>query len=289
MGGPLIPIGALVALFVWVMGLLAGVVVLLRKTFWPKGDQSRLSGTPFLILLWGIWILVALVLGVFLFLLLPVSSVGREAPLRITCVNNLRQIGLALHNYHDEHGCFPPAYTADERGQRLHSWRTLLLPYLEHEGLYDQLRLDEPWDSPHNRATIEEWDAPSVFRCPSAHDDPPATCYVMIVGPETFSSGPSGRSIKDITDGTSNTITVVETEGSGIHWAEPRDLDSRTLNFQSDEPAEYGIRSNHPQVVNAAFADGSVHSIDKEIDPQLFKALLTVAGGEDVSTFREKH
>ena len=64
-------------------------------------------------------------------LLLPTVRAAHEPARRSQCCNNLKQIALALHNYADEHGEFPPAYTVDEQGQPLHSWRTLILPYLE--------------------------------------------------------------------------------------------------------------------------------------------------------------
>ncbi len=84
--------------------------------------RSFLSGCGGIIAIIGIGL-------VLLVLLMPFSR-GREAPRRTQCKNNLKQIGLAFHNYHDDHGVFPPAYTVDENGTRLHSWRTLILPYL---------------------------------------------------------------------------------------------------------------------------------------------------------------
>ena len=60
-----------------------------------------------------------------------------------------------MNNYEAQHGCFPPAYSVDKDGRPLHSWRVLLLPYLDEEELYKQLRLDEPWDSPHNKAVFD--------------------------------------------------------------------------------------------------------------------------------------
>ncbi|MDZ7615900.1 MAG: DUF1559 domain-containing protein [Patescibacteria group bacterium] len=97
---------------------------------------------------------------------LPAKSACREAARRPTGINNLKQIGLALHNYHDCSGCFPPPYVADAEGKPLYSWRLLLLPYLEENPLYERWHLDEPWDSPHNRPLAEQ--AIGVFRCPSA-------------------------------------------------------------------------------------------------------------------------
>lgn len=102
----------------------------------------RAAGIVFLILLYGGCL-------VCLERLAGAQSV-REAARRVSCLNNLRHIELALHNYHNAHGCFPPAYIVDESGRPMHSWR-VLLPYLEQEALYDQYDFSEPWDGPNNR------------------------------------------------------------------------------------------------------------------------------------------
>src|SRR5437588_6801844 len=98
-------------------------------------------------------------------LLLPAVQAAREAARRAQCTNNLKQIGLAMHNYHSSNNCFPPAFTTDRDGKPLLSWRVLLLPYLECSSLYANFHLDEPWDSPHNRPLVNQM--PSVFACPS--------------------------------------------------------------------------------------------------------------------------
>lgn len=78
-------------------------------------------------------------LGLAALLLLP--GVGsRPAGPRMSCGNNLRQIVVALHNYHDVYGSFPPAYIADKSGRPMHSWRVLVLPFMEQTLLYNQLR-----------------------------------------------------------------------------------------------------------------------------------------------------
>src|SRR5262249_21734482 len=75
----------------------------------------------------------------------------RVATRRMQSTNNLKQIALAMHSYHDTMGRFPPAIVRDKEGKPLYSWRVLLLPYLEQQNLYNQFKLDEPWDSEHNR------------------------------------------------------------------------------------------------------------------------------------------
>ena len=161
---------------------------------------------------------------------------------------------------------------------------------MEHEALYQRLRLHEPWNSPHNQQVYKEQDTPSIFRCPSATDDEQLTNYVMVVGPGAISDGPNSVRIEDLKDGTRNTIMVVETTDCGIQWAEPRDLEFQAVSFDIWDSETSEIRSNHPTVVNALFADGTVHSINKEeIEPELLKALITIAGGEEVSEFWEDY
>ena len=154
------------------------------------------------------------------------------------CANNLKRIGLAMRNYHDVHRCFPPAYIPDDNGRPKHSWRVLILPYLEQQGTFQQYNQKEPFDGPRNRV-LASTSIPQ-YGCPS---DPAtvsgSTDYVMIVGPGTISDGPQSRKIMDITDGTSNTIMVIEVSGLGINWMEPKDiaLDELISKLNSEPPA----------------------------------------------------
>jgi prepilin-type processing-associated H-X9-DG protein len=220
----------------------------------------------------------------------------REAYRRSHCRHNLMQIGLAMHNYHDQWKCFPPAYTTDQAGQPLHSWRVLLLPYLDEqrpEGLYEQLNLDEPWDSPANRKALDSVETPYAYRCPSdpetyGADSPRETSYAMLVGPGTVSNGSSWTTYKRISDGTSNTILVAEVTGLGIHWAEPRDLPFQKMSFRINDPDHQGIGSHHTGGAQMVFCDGAVMFIPNFTDPRLVQALATIAGGEDVSAVFER-
>jgi len=116
----------------------------LDAAFWPgkKRDYNTL------------WIrrvsFVVLCLACIIGGLLPAFYTAREAARRMTCSSMLKQITLAFHNYHDAHHSFPPAYTVDANCKPLHSWRVLILPYLEKNDLYSKIRLYEPWDSEYN-------------------------------------------------------------------------------------------------------------------------------------------
>ena len=93
------------------------------------------------------------------------------------------------------------------------------------------------------------------------------------------------RMLEDIKDGIRNTIVFVEVKDSGIHWAEPRDLDFGKMSFRVNDPNGEGISSYHPGVAGVVFADGQIRFIDDGFDPNLLKALLTINGGEDVTKF----
>src|SRR5438132_14427588 len=100
------------------------------------------------------------------------------------CTANLRQIGLALYNYHKDWGSFPPAYVANEERQPIYGWRILLLPYLDRAALYNAYRFREPWDGPNNMRFHGE--GVPAFACPTSSDNSRSqTSYVPVVGPTT--------------------------------------------------------------------------------------------------------
>ena len=150
---------------------------------------------------------------------------AREAARRAQSMNNLKQIGLAMHNYHDARRPFPPAFKADKDGKPLLSWRVLILPYLEEDELYQQFHLDEPWDSEHNKKLIDKM--PDVYKSPnSSLAGEGKTNYLTVRGEKTIFSGGKGARIADIADGTSNTIMVVEAaDEKAVPWTKPDDFE----------------------------------------------------------------
>ncbi|ODU02326.1 MAG: hypothetical protein ABS79_00625 [Planctomycetes bacterium SCN 63-9] len=176
----------------------------------------------------------------------------RGAAAQTYCVNNLKQILLALHSYRDAHGAFPPASIADKDGKPMHSWRVLILPFLESseaKTLYSAYNFAEPWDGPNNRKLAGM--PPEVFGCPVDPDRRRTTSYLAVTGEgAALSAGRSVRSAK-LNDGADKIPAIVEVRGTGIPWTEPRDT----------PPAEGRIGGNHPGGANTAFADGSVRLI----------------------------
>jgi prepilin-type processing-associated H-X9-DG protein len=214
-------------------------------------------------------------IAVMIGLLLPAVQAAREAARRIQCVNNIKQIGLAVLNYESAHSVFPAAAITDEQGKPLLSWRVAILPFLEEQALYNQFHLDEPWDSPHNKALIAQM--PKTYACPSNAPDPSNTTYQIVVGPNTMFTGErEGLKIGKITDGTSNTILVVEAS-QAVPWTAPEELSQNTVTPTS------GAGSKHPGGFNTLFADGSVRFLKKTMSPVVFNSLLTTSGGEVIS------
>jgi hypothetical protein len=190
--------------------------------------------------------------------------------------NRLKQIALALHNYYDQNQSFPAQAKFDAQGKPLLSWRVLILPMLDQNKLYQQFHLNEPWDSPHNRTLIEKM--PDIFRSPvSKLTEKGRTNYLYPVGKETVCPGPRGVEFKEITDGTSNTIMVVEAnDDQAVIWTKPDDLP-----FDPQQPAK-GLGGLYGDGFWVAFCDGSVRHISTTIVPATLRALFTRAGGEAV-------
>lgn len=223
--------------------------------------------------------LLALVVGVVVALFLPPMTRGRQASRRTQCKNNLKQIGLALYNYHDDYGSFPPAYTVDAQGRPLHSWRTLILPYLEQKPLYDQIDFSKPWNDPANAATFET--SIVTFQCPSASIPKNHTLYLGLNGPDCCFHGDVPTTIAEIKDGTSNTLIVVEVpQNRSVLWMSPQDADESLI-----VGLNKGTNFAHTGGFQAALADGSVRFISVQIDRGTLRALITISGDEVVGEF----
>ena len=228
----------------------------------------------------GTWLAVTgIVLGVVgclltIALLIPAFHAAREGARRAECTHNLKQIGLAMHNFLSQHGTFPGAAIVDKKGRPLLSWRVAILPYLgkEEAALFSRFHLNEPWDSPHNSALLHE--IPSVYRCPSHFKLPSGyTNYEVVVGPKTIFTGGKPVAIQAITDGTSNTILFVEARRP-VPWTSPEDLplDMGVMNS--------GMGSEHPGGFHVVLADGSVKFVSDVVSQSVLAKLLTKDSGE---------
>ena len=212
-------------------------------------------------------------------LLLPAVRSSREAARRSQCTNNLKQIGLALQYYQQTHGQLPPAAITDRNGKPLLSWRVAILPHFDSSTLYYDLRLDEPWDSPHNLALLGSM--PSIYACPSDPTLKPGTTgYQAVVGVGTaFPPDFTPLRSSDFPDGAQNTLLVGESRRA-VPWTKPENLP-----FDGTVPL-YGLGSHHGyhnNGFNAAFADGAVRFLKSTIKPDVLRALVTRNGNEAIT------
>jgi hypothetical protein len=273
----------LIALIVCASAILALTVQLGAFGLWISLTTSSLlsiligarRGSP----RWVVSGAIGLALCVWLTLAAALSD-PRYVARKSSCSNNLHNIVLALQQYHTNCGCYPPPFIADAKGKPIHSWRVLLLPYLEQKALYSQYRFDEPWDGPNNRKLHNI--NPKIFACAAQDDKRPytETNYVVVVGPNTAWPAQTYMRDADIIDGLSNTVLVVEVADSGIHWMEPRDLHINQMPMAINAPRGQGISSHHPGGAFVAFADGDVRFLRNDIQPEVLRASLA-QGGKD--------
>ena len=232
----------------------------------------------------------------------PIAK-ARAAARRAASSNHLKQIALAFHNYESAYGRFPPAAVIGPDGKPWHSWRVLLLPFLEEMELYKKYDFSQPWDSPKNLAVAEKM--PPVFRDP-AREGPldTLTDYAAITGEAAiFQPGVVTMTSADdfpaclktakkvgfasVTDGLSRTILFATVDPARkIPWTKPEDIVLDDTFPGIGKPA--GIGAIHPlgdgRVGLFAFADGSVHLIADTVDTETLRKFLTRAGGEVVDS-----
>lgn len=191
---------------------------------------------------------------------------------RTEAMNNLRQTVLALHNYESANRHFPAPVLVHESGKK-YSWRIAILPFIEEQELYDQYDFTQEWDSPHNREVTSRM--PDVFRSDTDDKDSTNASWFMLSGPDGIFDGEHSKGVREITDGTSNTIIAVEAKRN-VHWAKPEDIQ---IDADRGIPKLGGFFENG---FNAAMADGSVRFISDKVDRDVLWQLYTAAGGEVV-------
>jgi hypothetical protein len=197
--------------------------------------------------------------------------------------NNLRQIALAIHNYHDTYKQFPAAVQVGPKDVP-HSWRVTILPFMGQQELFDKYRQDEPWDSLHNRALLPEM--PDTYRAPSAPREIVETVYVGFTPTTPYDSrrpepwmpllgGTHSLRLADVLDGTSQTVLLVESK-TDIAWTQPQDL---PISAASPVPEMGGI---HEGGFYAALVDGRVTFVPESYDREMLRRALMPRDGEPV-------
>ena len=223
---------------------------------------------------------VVLCIGVVLGILVPGIHSAREHARRMQCGNYLKQLTLALQNYHDTFLALP---RAEQRyAGTSHSWRMAVLPFAQSTDIYGTYDFTLPWNSTFNRG-LTNGRLRDLHRCPSdlsSHIDD--TSYLVITDPST--AFPTGRTISfdDFIDGTANTAILTEVRNSNISWTEPRDLPLVELGLWRETSHRPSLLGNHGAGTMVAFADGHVQYLPQQFRTPQWRALFTIAGGEKV-------
>jgi len=212
----------------------------------------------------------------------PEVQARRKVARRAQCTSSLRQIGLALYNFHSTHNTFPAQATRDKDGKPLLSWRVAILPYLDQNDLYQEFHKDEPWDSQHNKPLLARM--PAIFALPGAKSEGVMTYYQVFAGKRSAfdPTVKGGVRIASMIDGTSNTLAVVEAKGA-VPWTKPEDL---PFDFDAPPKEAMALRDrlggHFGDVFQALFADGSVRMIGRSINLGVLRAIISRDGKEIV-------
>lgn len=245
-------------------------------------------------------LVVVAIIAVLIALLLPAVQQVRESARRMQCLNNLHQMGVAMHNYHSTHNCLPPGGLEPRpvwpNGKQF-AWSAYLLPYLDQANVANGINFDYAFDHPIN-ATVAATPL-SVYLCPSTPrqskltDGMGATDYGGIFGERILTTNNPPRGVmvygqairfRDITDGTSTTLAISEDAAfRDGQWINGRNLFDQAFPINQAPSIENDIRSEHPQGANGLFADGSAKFLNENMDLNVLAGICTRNGGEVVS------
>jgi hypothetical protein len=241
----------------------------------PPKQSGGKSALPIILIIVGVILLLILlsiggcVVGMFFFARTAVEE-ARGASQNAMSRNNLKQIGLAMHNYHDMHSQMPPAILQGADGTALHSWRTAILPMVGQNGIASRIDMGKPWNAPPNQqfnSTVV-----AVYHNPLDSSPLTDTSYVVIVDENAAFHPSKTRAFRDFDDGLSNTIMAIELKNSGINWMEPRDL--------TIDQAVAAIQGSGEVRINVLMVDGAILQVDRTTDAAKLRGMMTINGGE---------
>lgn len=186
------------------------------------------------------------------------------------CSSNAALIATAMHQYHVKYRTFPPAYIAGPSGAPAHSWRILVLEFMD-KNLYDSYDFTQPWNSPNNLWIGKKVDS---FSCPN---DKTAlqngfTSYVAIVGDHTLFRQSRGVTFSDVGN-PGETICIVEVKDSGIHWMEPKDL---TLDDYETGTGDLKIATYDRVGPLVLVVDGTYHRVKQPLTPEQLRKVSAI-------------
>lgn len=217
-------------------------------------------------------LLIAATAIILLALFLPFTRSARGPTRSWECKNKLKNIALALHSYAARNGGkFPPAYTVDAEGKPLHSWRTLILNYIDRRDLAEKIDLTKPWDDPVNAELGKEYI--KLYCCPEEGNNPNLTTYLAVVGPNAFLNATEPRDMNTIVN-PGNTIGVIDMGASqAVPWMSPQDTDEHAVLSLG-----HSIKFAHAGNTNIAHPDGSVGSLNADTSISERHKLISITG-----------
>ena len=235
----------------------------------PK--QKRRRGFTWLELLVVVCIIVVLIC-----LMLPLLDRSSSSAWRADSKGDLEKIAIALREYESIHHALPPTYTVDSAGKPNHSWRTLILPYLELEELYATIDLSKSWDDPANAHAYNK-EMSEVFRCAIAGCRKGNTPYLAIVAPDSCFRINKPRHYSEITDDHAKTLMVIEVDAKhSVHWMAPQDADEQFV-LKSEPKSKLRYFGG----TFAAFVDGHVEFLDAETPAAEVRAMISISGNDN--------
>ena len=249
--------------------------------------RGQMSTTAIVFLVLGIvFFVMVVVVAVLVALLLPAVQQARTAARTVQSKNNLKQIGLAMHNYYDTYNQFPPGGIYTKNNEPYNAWMTSILPYVEQAALYNQIDFNQPWTASKNqplfKMVIPNFLNPNI--------GPEASLVGGGFGASHYAGNSqvlkNNGSVKfdKMTDGTSNTILAGEVSGGFMAWGDPENRRDPANGFGT-APNQFGGPVTGRGGVSMLLADGSVRIISENVNPQTLKALASPAGNEQVGDF----
>ncbi len=230
----------------------------------------------------GLFFISLMVCGVLVGLLLPAVQAARDAARRQMDSNNLKMIGLALHNYHSTYNALPASYTVDSDGNPLLSWRVAITPFLDAPNLADGVDFSKPWDSQENSFLLSQM--PSVFASPNEPSQVPGNTNYHIVRsnspvvpnlPQSMMEPGIWNRFSAVPDGLANTMMVAAVPGDSRPWTQPG----------GPTPQEFLQALQNTRGTNILLGDGSVRFITSDIPSNTVQQLITPADGNLVGDF----
>jgi hypothetical protein len=217
-------------------------------------------------------------------LLFPGTRRPKPRPNRAGPDVRLARLAMAINDYGTLNKRYPPRAVCAGDGTPLLSWRVLVLPLLGEEKLFAEFRLNEAWDSPHNRALLSR--RPDVFDHPHRFDLPPThTAYLSLMGPgAVIHDAPAGLALGEAPDGMVHTAILAETAKGDVPWTKPSDIDIE-LHPRIGDP--HGVSGLLGDGAFVAFLDTKSVFLPSRCPPELLRAMVSASGGEHVPTRAE--